>query len=184
MHTSSRLSSRLFVALAAALLAGCAGINPASMTPEFTAVRRVAASRSVRVLPIQDTPSRNRAPAAIKGKMFREILVDSLRRSHLLRDVVTDGDSDLVLRVVLIQQTAVFPPDLKAFETRRELIAEYVLMDSATGEVVWSDHIRSAASIRAMGGNARITKSSEGAVRENILALLKAADEQWPAEKK
>lgn len=69
---------------------------------------------------------------------------------------------------------------ISRWEHRREVVALYELVETASHQGVWKDTIRTVAGSTALGGNAAVTKSSTGAVRENVKALVIAAAERWP----
>src|SRR5262245_30653162 len=116
------------------LLAACATVDVKSMTPDPPAKHATPSRPSLLVEPVADTPKGKRDPDAGSGKMFRETVVVAFRNANLFQSVVTEGGANLTLRINLMQQLHV--PGGTAWEIRREVIADYVLLDEA-GKSVW-----------------------------------------------
>ena len=176
---SLRPVATLTIILVASMLAAC-GLSVESLVPDLSGQHYVPSKLTLRILPVSDTPIFNRGMGAVSGEMMRDAVVLALGKANLFSAVVTDSTADLTLQIDLIQQLDVVQRSLSRWEHRREVIVAYELVEPATKQIVWKDTIRTVAGSTAIGGNAAVTESSEGAVRENIKALVLAAGDQWP----
>jgi hypothetical protein len=173
---------RVFAAaIWATVLAGC-GANPERLVPDLSDRHYTPAMATLRVMPVPETPFALRTPGTPTGAHFREAVVRALRNSNLFRAVVTDGAADFLLKTNV---SAKFLPPTRApqWEARYECIADYELVDAATGKTLWTNAIRSVAGSTALGGAKRIAESSENSVRENVKTLVTQAAENWPRGK-
>ena len=169
----------LFALMCCAALYACS-VNPKSMAPDLSAQHYPTSGQTLRLAPIDNTLSFRRGAGAITGKKMRETLTLAFGKAGLFRQVVTEGSADLELRVELVQQMDISGRAIGNWELRREMVANYSLIDLGTGQSVWQDSIRTVAGSKALGGAPAIIEATEGAVRENVRALLQAAAQQWP----
>lgn len=171
-------SGRTAVALALGALvlsiAACAGISPKRMVPETNAeppVRRIALR--VRVMPV--TGSRETflgGPAFPAHEQVHEALVATLEKAGIFAGVSTNaGDVDLATTLISTDQRGLLPTTVR-------LVANYKFT-TRDGTVVWSETYDSSFSAGDFAGATRTVNANEGAVRENLKALVQGIRARW-----
>jgi hypothetical protein len=157
-------------------LVGCAGITPKRMIPAEAAAspeRKIA--QRVRVLPV--TGSRETffgGPAFPTPEQIHEAVVATLDRTALFAGVsASPGDLDLTVTVLSTDQQGILPTTVR-------VVVNYKFTRS-DGALLWSETYDSSFSAAELGGATRTVNANEGAVRENLKALVQGLRTRWPS---
>ena len=160
------------------VLSGCASLDMARMVPDTSAGPSRKIPLRVRVAEVTaDQKSRFGGPALIDGAGMQGAVVAALLRSGIFPGVsAKEGDVDLVVSVLSQDQK-----DLSITHyTARMLVAyKFVAKD---GRTLWSETYDTTASSTALGGATRTLEAREGAVRENLAAMIQGVKARWPAQ--
>jgi len=153
---------------------GACTISPESMVPaEATAGPERKIPLRVRVMPVIGARKTFfGGPAFPTAEKYQEALVLTLVKAGIFAGVSTDaGDVDLTMTVLSIDQ----PPGI-AYTVR--MVANYTFT-SRDGTTLWSETYDSSFSANDIAGAARTLNANEGAVRENLKALVQGIRERW-----
>lgn len=179
-HPKQKLfASRAQVLVLAAIVPfiwSCSSLEPARMTPEAVAVSTMKVGGSVRVMDVTGGKKPQfGGPMMIDNDQYKKALTLALQQSGLFNRVGSDaGDMDLYATIRSQDQKV-----SRGLQYTATMVVNYKFMDSA-GNVVWSSSYNSEFSSTAFSGAARTIGAREGSVRENLTALVRGIQEQWP----
>lgn len=171
MKTTLRFAISGIVSLTACLLVGCGSAKPDAMMP----VGVTASRRSGKAIQAQVVGGAQQTPIGgpgITNEEFKQALESSLVKSGLFQSA-SPGGYQLEAFIADIDQPVI------GFSMRVNLDVSYTLRRG--GVTVWRKSIRStyeAATGEAFAGALRLRKATEGAARENIVALIRSLDGQ------
>jgi hypothetical protein len=171
MKTVLRSATFALVVLTGSLLVGCGSAKPDAMMP----VGVTASHRSG--MPIQanvvgGSEYTAMGGAGITNHEFKQALESSLVQSGLFQSAAPGG-YQLEAFIADIDQPVI------GFSMRVNMDVSYTLRRGGT--TVWRKSVRStyvAAASEAFAGALRLRKATEGAARENIVALIRSLDGQ------
>lgn len=156
-------------------LAACGSISPERMVPAEAAGgpdRNIA----LRVKVAGATGPRAThfgGPAFPTAQQYQQVLVATLVKARIFAAVaIDDGDVDLTMTLLSLDQQGMIP-----FTTRMVANYRFVSRDGAT---LWSETYDSSFSATDFAGATRTLNANEGAVRENLKALVQGLRERWP----
>jgi hypothetical protein len=155
-------------------VAGCGSISPERMVPAEAAVgteRKIALR--VRVMPA--TGARDTTfggPAFPNAQQYHEALLATLQKAGIFAGVsATAGDIELATTLLTLDQQGFIPYTVR-------MVANY-RFTSRDGATLWSETYDSTFSASNLGGATRTLNANEGAVRENLKALVQGIRERW-----
>lgn len=171
MKTIQASAALGIVVLTGCLLVGCGSAKPDAMMP----VAVTASHRSGKSILAQVVGGSETTPmggSGITNEEFKLALETSLVKSGLFTSA-GPGGYQLEAFIADIDQPVM------GFSMRVNMDVSYTLRRG--GSIVWRKSIRStyeAATSEAFAGALRLRKATEGAARENIVALIRALDGQ------
>jgi hypothetical protein len=123
-------------------------------------------------------------PWSISDKVFAEAVEDAIKQSGLFTRVVSRGEADFRIQVVL--QRLLLPSG--GGEMESQLSALWVLRAGTPDEVLWQDFLVTTGltpAFETLSGATRITRSMERAANKNILrAIQEMSLESLPARER
>ncbi len=169
---SRRTAATLLLSGLTLSIVACAGITPKRMVPETAGPERKIALR-LRVMPV--TGSRDTffgGPAFPTHEQVHEALVATLEKAGIFAGVSSSpGDLDLTTTLLSTDQQGFLPTTVR-------VVANYKFT-ARDGTVLWSETYDSSFSAGDLGGAARTVNANEGAVRENLKALVQGIRARW-----
>ncbi len=152
-------------------LSGCAGLDLNNMVPDTSSLAATRIDKSISVTNVSGAQdSKFGGPAMVSNEQFKSSLVEALRNSGIFRSVVTESAADLEISAEFVAQGQGAGLNYLA-----ALVVEYMIVDSASKDEVWSDAFNSRHEVtvgQALSGAKRTVMAAEGAVRENLEQLL------------
>lgn len=157
--------------------AACGSLDVARMTPDVGPGPSRKIPLRVRVAEVSaEQKSRFGGPALIDQQTLSAAVVAALDRSGLFAGVSpSQGDIDLVVSVLSQDQK-----DLSITHYTARMLVAYKFL-AKDGKVIWSETYDTSASSTALGGATRTLQAREGAVRENLAALIEGVKARWPS---
>lgn len=174
LHAACRRTATVLTLGALALsMVACGGITPKRMVPETAAGPERKVALRVRVAPV--TGSHETffgGPAFPTNEQVHEALVATLEHAGIFAGVSPNvGDVDLTTTLLSTNQQGFIPYTVG-------LVANYKFT-GRDGTVMWSETYESSFSASNLGGATRTINANEGAVRENLKALVQGIRERW-----
>lgn len=169
-----RSAVRALILGAALAVTACGSISPERMVPsEATAGPERRIPLRVRVMPATGSRDTNfGGPAFPKPEQYQEALVATLVKAGIFPVVSANaGDVDLTTTILSVDQQGLIPYTVR-------MVANYRFTSSG-GTTLWSETYDSSFSASNIGGATRTLNANEGAVRENLKALIQGIRERW-----
>lgn len=162
--------------LAMVILGGCASIEVSNMVPDTSALPSARVDKTIAVAAVTGAQdSKFGGPAMISNEQFKSTLIEALKQSGIFSAVVAKGDSDLEMSAEFVAQG-----QGTGLNYLSAIVVDYVIVDTATREEVWSDAFNSRHEVtvgEAIAGATRTVRAAEGSVRKNIAQLLEGLAE-------
>jgi len=162
------------LAILAFLLAGCvAPPKKSELIPSQVATYSTTGN-SILIAPVIVRPQPKPGflmdePPRLDGEVFRQAIVDTLKKTNLFSAVQTEGEADYTLSVDVIGQR-----QLGTLSNVELLLVRYNLLDEASKQEVWAANLFSHFELSAeqvFMGIERSRQVLEGASRANITQL-------------
>jgi len=104
-------------------------------------------------------------------------IISALQKSAIFTSVSTnEGDIDLFVSVLSQDQK-----DLSIMHYTARLLVEYRFA-ARNGDAIWSETYDTTFSSTAFSGATRTVEAREGAVRQNLSALIQGINKRWPVK--
>lgn len=172
----TRMSKFLLVTLGALILSGCASLDVNRMVPEISSAPANRFDKTIAVRKVTGAQEETfGGPAMVSDEQFKQALVQALDQSGLFRGVITEGSADLEISAEFVAQG-----QGAGLNFMSALVVEYLIVDSASQDEVWSDAYNSRHEVKvseALSGAKRTVWAAEGSVRKNIAQLLEGLTE-------
>lgn len=164
--------------LVSVAVSGCASLDSARMVPDASAGPSRKIPLRVRVAEVSaEQKSRFGGPALIDSAVMQGAAIAALSRSGIFTGVsANEGDVDLVVSVLSQDQK---DSSITHYTARMLVAYKFVAKD---GRTLWSETYDTTASSTALGGATRTVEAREGAVRENLAAMIQGVKARWPAQ--
>lgn len=166
----------LSLVMVALVLVACASISPERIVPDTASGPERRIGLSVRLAAV--TGARDTflgGPPLPSDEQIAESILLTLRKRSIFSSISrTEGDLELVVTILSQEQTGVYP-------TTARMVANYKFIDRNHG-IVWTETYDTSFSHGNVGGWERSVKANEGALRENLKALLDGINERWPTK--
>jgi hypothetical protein len=152
---------------------GCARITPARMVPNLQPCQGARIGNGVKILEVTEgTEGVLGGPVSVTKEQFSKALILAIEKSGLFGSVSTQsGDLRLHTKIRWQSQRGLWP-------SIAAMLVQYQLIDQS-GKILWAESYYSESSSRAFSGGTRCVLAREGAVRENLVALVKGLREWW-----
>ncbi len=169
---------RLMLLVCACSLVACASIDTSRMTPDTSLGPNRQIALSVRVAEVAGGKQGSFGSAQmVDNADILAAVVATLNKSRIFAGVSTSqGDIDLFVSVLAQDQKDV---SIMHYTARMLVVYKFVAKDGST---LWSETYDSSFSSTAFAGSTRTLQAREGAVRENLAALIQGIKERWPSK--
>lgn len=178
LGASGGINRALALVVIALALVACTLLDTARLVPDTSAGPSRKIPLRVRLAQVDSSQKQFfGGPRLVDSAEMSTAVVATLNKSGIFAGVSsTDGDIDLVVAVLSQDQ----PPQSLTEYTARMLVAyKFVAKDGST---IWSETYDTSFSAVAFNGATRTTLAREGAVRENLAALILGIKERWPVK--
>lgn len=171
-----RMSTALIALLILLASAGCGSLDVARMVPDTSAGASRKIPLRVRVADVTaDQKSRFGGPALVDRAGMQAAVISALNKSGLFSGAsASEGDIDLVVSVLSQDQK-----DLSITHYTARMLVAYKFVGK-DGRSLWSETYDTTASSTALGGASRTIEAREGAIRENLAAMIQGVKARWP----
>lgn len=171
----------ILLILVSVVMSGCA-VDSQRIVPTSVPPAAWRTDSSLRVAEVRTTVPKatffSGSTTVVENDQFRSALISTLKKSGFFVDVSRDsGDLELQATITTQKAKELDRPGLLDFTW--VMTVDYKFLDKSN-KAVWSATIESESSSAAFAGSTRLIESIEGAARENLSALLKGINEQWP----
>lgn len=175
---ATAIARRLMLFVCACALVACASIDTSRMIPDIGLGPNRQIPLSVRVADITGGKQGSFGSAQlIDNADIQAAVVATLHKSGIFAAVSTSqGDIDLFVSVLSQDQKSL---SIMNYTARMLVVYKFVTKDGST---IWSETHDSSFSSTAFAGATRTLQAREGAVRENLAALIQGIKERWPSK--
>lgn len=172
------IARRLTLFVCACTLMACASIDTSRMTPDTSLGPNRQIPLSVRVAEVAGGKQGSFGAAQlIDNAEILAAVVATLNKARIFAGVSTgQGDIDLFVSVLSQDQKNL---SIMHYTARMLVVYKFVAKDGST---LWSETYDTSFSSTAFAGATRTVQAREGAVRENLAALVQGIKERWPSK--
>jgi hypothetical protein len=163
-------------------IAGC-GLSSRAMIAKLNSPINSTIDKSIKVAEVIGAKKNTfGGPTFITNKKFKKVLITSLKKSGIFKEVKSAENSDFELYVRIIDQDQILPGGFGLTYLAR-MSVEYKIVDRRTGNVMWETVHESEHAKTAISGVSRTLQAREGAVKKNLEIFIKGIN-IWNASSK
>lgn len=168
----------LTLLVCACALVACGSMDTSRMVPDTSLGPNRQIPLGVRVAEVSGGKQGSFGTAQmIANADILAAVVATLNKSGIFAGVsTTQGDIDLHVSVLSQDQKDL---SIMHYTARMLVVYKFVAKDGST---IWSETYDSSFSSTAFAGGTRTVQAREGAVRENLAALIQGIRERWPSK--